>query len=221
VLREKYGVWSPTRDLNSVIAFKAALGLRPERWVWVDDPQVARWWVVDAKHSGIEDLSQGLRDANEGGDVVHGALLAPNWSAIKDPIWTFLKTPLQINIVFKWIDGCLLKHGRRNDRFQGRMRLTRWPNMSKYSGGNAGAGMQITLACATLLRGWANYGQLLSLTTEHEMLDAMLGDAQKNGILEFEARAGSSAGQETAPQAAEVEKPGAWNLVKRLIKKFT
>ncbi len=216
-------VWSPTRESHSVKAFKSVLGLRPEAWNWHESADEARWWIVDAAHDDIPELSRRVHALIEDGREIHCALLAPNWSAVRDPVWTFIKTPLQVSMVFGWIDACLKKHSA-GQPFQGqRLKLLRWPNMSRYAtGGTTASAMALTVACARLLRDWADYAEIAAMAPDTGQLADLLADARREGILEV-ARLAVPGAAPASPEAgpeADAPRKGAWGLVKRLIKKF-
>ena len=77
--KEALGVWSPHRDSKSVLAFKSMLGMRAERWLWLNEPDQASWWVVDGTRDNLSELTVNLyREKAQG--PVRGVLLAP-WCA--------------------------------------------------------------------------------------------------------------------------------------------
>ena len=90
--KEALGVWSPHRDSKSVLAFKSMLGMRAERWLWLNEPDQASWWVVDGTRDNLSELTVNLHREKAQGPV-RGVLLAPDWSAVKDPVWVFFKVP--------------------------------------------------------------------------------------------------------------------------------
>lgn len=208
-----------------MLAFKAALGLRPERWVWCSERHQASWWVVDAALGVSEDWTTELRNAKEGLRT-HGALLARDWAAVGDPVWTFLKAPLQVNIVYRWLDACLLQYPEPKLSLSGqRLKLRRWPNMSRYSSaGNLAGGMNLTMACASLLKDWVPYEEAVSTANDKGALDALLVDAQRDGILEVApsvpATVLAAATATTGENPSKAEDPKTWSLVRRLINKF-
>lgn len=226
-MKAKFGVWSPHRESTSVLAFKAALGLRPERWVWCSERHQASWWVVDAALGVSEDWTTELRNAKEGLRT-HGALLARDWAAVGDPVWTFLKAPLQVNIVYRWLDACLLQYPEPKLSLSGqRLKLRRWPNMSRYSSaGNLAVGMNLTVACARLLKDWVTYEDAVSIANDKAALDVLLMDAKRDGILEMASpvpaasMGAEAANPTTGENPGKTEDPKTWSLVRRLINKF-
>lgn len=210
-----------------MLAFKAALGLRPERWVWCNDRQQASWWVVDATLGVSEDWTTDLRNEKEGFRT-QGALLARDWAAVGDPVWTFLKLPLQVNIVYRWLDACLLQHPEHRLLLSGqRLKLKRWPNMSRYSSASSLAGgMNLTVACARLLKDWVTYEEAVSIANDKAALDVLLMDAQRDGILEMASPVLAASIGATVEKATTGENPSmtedlkTWSLVRRLINKF-
>jgi hypothetical protein len=227
VLKDKFGIWSPHRESTSVLAFKAAIGLRPERWVWCSERHQASWWVVDAALGVSEDWTNDLRNKKDG-FITHGALLARDWAAVVDPVWTFFRLPLQVNIVYRWLDACLLQHPEPQLLLSGqRLKLKRWPNMSRYSSASSLAGgMNLTVACARLLKDWVTYEEAVSIANDKAALDVLLVDAQRDGILETAPPVPASSMGATAATATTGENPGktedlkTWSLVSRLINKF-
>lgn len=210
-----------------MLAFKAALGLRPERWVWCNDRQQASWWVVDAAMGISEDWTTDLRNEKEGLRT-QGALLARDWAAVGDPVWTFLKLPLQVNIVYRWLDACLLQHPEPRLLLSGqRLKLKRWPNMSRYSSASSLAvGMNLTVACASLLKDWVTYENAVSIANDKAALDVLLMDAKRDGILETAppvpatSMGAEAANSTTGENPGKTEDPKTWSLVRRLINKF-
>lgn len=226
-MKATFGVWSPHRESTSVLAFKSALGLRPERWVWCDDRQQASWWVVDAALGVSEDWTTDLRKEKEGFRT-QGALLARDWAAVGDPVWAFLKLPLQVDIVYRWVDACLLQHPEPRLLLSGqRLKLKRWPNMSRYSSAsNLAGGMNLTVACARLLKDWVTYEEAISIASDKAALDGLLMDAQRDGILEMASpvqatsMGAEAANPTTGENPGKTEDPKTWSLIRRLINKF-
>lgn len=217
MLKERFGVWSPHRESSSVLAFKAVLSLRSERWVWCNDRQQASWWIIDGALGASQDWTSDLREQKDGSKT-HGALLARDWISVGDPVWTFLKLPLQVSIVYRWLDACLLQYPEPQLALSGqRFKLKRWPNMSRYSSaGNLAGGMNLTLACASLLKDWVTYEEAVAIANDKAALDMLLSDAQRDGILE----AASPVSASTGKKPSKVEDTKAWSLVRRLINKF-
>lgn len=162
------------------------LSLRHERWVWHMEPTHASWWVVDGTRESLPELTVALHQAK-----VHaplwGVLLAPDWSSVKDPVWTFFKVPLQFNQVYRWLDACHPQSAAPVNPFAGqRLKLRRWPNMSRYGNDTHIAdSMQLTVACARLLREPVDYDEARTLVHDTTVLDTLLRDALQDGILEL------------------------------------
>lgn len=224
-----FAIWSPHRDSNCVNAFKAMLGLRAEQWVWSDNAAQAHWWIIDGTRSDCGEHTAALRHQRNQANL-HGAILAPDWSAVKDPIWTFFKVPLQVSLVYRWIDASQPKRARMPVSLAGRqLKLQRWPNMARYTRQvGISEGMQLTVACSRLLQGWVRYEEVLSLVTMPSALDTLLRDAYETGILELTpietlnstpSGFGLSLPPELPPQGSPER--GAWSLVKRLLQKFS
>jgi len=221
--KKTFTLWSPQREESSVLSFKALLSLRPtELWLWSDDARSASLWVVDAQCAALAELTQALRERKAQGHAF-AALLAQDWSMVKDPIWTFFKIPLRVSHVYPWVDSalpllpCLASvHALAGQR----LRLKRWPNMTRYSASASMAdSMELTLACSSLLKDWLTYEEAQAMVNNKGLLDVLLSHAQDDGILD-----NSPVPTENPvvqpPVAARPEQSGAWSLVKRLIQKF-
>jgi len=227
-----FAIWSPHRDSNCVNAFKVLLGLRSEHWVWCNDAHDASWWVVDGMRSDCHQITAALHLEHLASPSLRAAMLAPDWSVVKDPIWTFFKVPLQANQVFNWIDASRPKRPRLPASLAGiRFKLLRWPNMARYARlVSMSESMKLTLACSRLLKDWASYEEVLGMVTVPSALDVVLRDAHEAGLLEqavIETATPSSLGLNwlTMPQAVAAESAnapdyGPWSLVKRLLQKF-
>ena len=224
--KSNFTLWSPHREENSVRAFKALLGLRPdELWTWHDQAQSASLWVVDGSRSTLPELTAALHQQKAKGPV-HAALLAPDWSAVKDPIWTFFKTPLQVSHIYRWVDSSLPLLPRASagatSMLGQRLRLKRWPNMSRYaSSASVADSMELTVACAKMLKDWANYDEVLGMVRNATALELLLSDALQDGILELSpASVAPSPTRVGHAPLVSPDDPGTWSLVKRLIQKF-
>lgn len=166
------------------------LGMRAERWLWLNEPEHASWWVVDGTRDNLSELTVNLHREKAQGPV-RGVLLAPDWSAVKDPVWVFFKVPLQVNQVYRWIDACCPPSSApvsAEALFAGQqLRLLRWPNMTRYNANATVAqGIELTVACARLLSGPMTYEEVRSLLPSEinrTQLDAVLRDALQNGML--------------------------------------
>jgi hypothetical protein len=206
-----FAMWSPHRDSREVMLWKSLLGFRPEPWHWVDELDSARWYVVDVARGVAPELTAELdRQAAERG--VRGIALARQWTDLPAPCWTFFKVPLQLAGVSRWLDqihpvGQMLATGKldraahvqaANSSFGGLparpagpdasiaiswqgqlLRLTRWPDVNRYSDGS----MELTIACARLLREWAPYEAVVASVHNQLALRSLLTDAQLNGSL--------------------------------------
>lgn len=225
--RHRLGIWSPHRDSHSVLALKAALSLRAERWQWCERPEEASFWIVDAQSPQFSELTAQLKHV-QSQHAVFAAVLAAEWSVLRDPVWTFLKVPLQVKVVYQWIDTCLQKNPQTALTWTGQqLKLKRWPNVSKYTGTQAVTSVQITALCGRLLTDWVSYEDLCRDLAEVGVLDQLLADAQARGILEY-ATAHPTPPQPpsthpmsaSAAEAATAAPDGAWGLIKRLIRKL-
>ncbi len=215
---ERFGVWSPHRDSNSVRAFKAALSLRPEPWQWHEDMKRASWWIIDGTQTTLDSLTSDLQAQKKNG-VIHTVVLAPSWNHIEDPVWVFFKVPLNIKLVYGWIDRCLLQRLPPSPLARQHLRLRRWPNLTRYSASGAPAdSMHLTLACSRLLENWASYEEVVAIAKNTLLIDRMLADARQDGILDTSATA--PALNPGTPETKTPEKTNAWSLVKRLLSKF-
>lgn len=170
---DRYALWSPHRDSESVQAFRSLLSLRGENWRWVEEPSAASWLVIDAGHRFDARWTALLV---EGGRQRHGIVLARSWAELPSPKWTYFKLPLAPKRLFSWIDqllgadssSWLASLNRGDDAVGGewessRLRLTRWPNLSAY-----GAQALQLLAVTQLM---------LSDSTDYELLLTQVGDA--------------------------------------------
>lgn len=230
--RYRLGIWSPDRDSHSVLALKAALRLRNERWQWCERPEEASFWIVDAQSRQFSELTAQLKHTQTH-DTVFAAVLAAEWSVLRDPVWTFLKVPLQAKIVYQWMDACLQKSPHTTPTWIGQpIKLKRWPNVSKYTGTRAATSVQITALCGRLLADWVRYEDLVCDIAEVAVLDQLLADAQARGILEYataHATAHATPPQPSSPHpmsaspsaaSSTAAADGAWGLIKRLIRKL-
>ena len=219
--RDKFAVWSPHRDSNSVVSFKAILGLRTEQWVWHDEPQRATWWLVDGSRDPDDRLTRALLDARLTSPI-HGALLAPDWSAVRDPAWAFFKVPLVAKGVYSWVDSCLLLHPASPAWEGHEFKLKRWPNMSRYgAGSDTGTAVLLTAACAQLLKEFTSYENLLRAVPHKSKVNALLADALQDGILEITKTAKLPEAKNLDSQFSTANDSRVWALVKRLILKFS
>jgi hypothetical protein len=189
VPKEALGVWSPHRDSKSVLAFKSMLGMRAERWLWLNEPDQASWWVVDGTRDNLSELTVNLHREKAQGPV-RGVLLAPDWSAVKDPVWVFFKVPLQVNQVYRWIDACCPQPSAPVSAealfAEQHIQLLRWPNMTRYNANATVAqGIELTVACARLLSAPMTYEEVRSLLpteANRTQLDVVLKDALQNSF---------------------------------------
>lgn len=226
---DRFGVWSPHRDSNSVRSFKAALSLRPEAWRWYDNKEQASWWVIDGTLTTLGSLTEAILQQKKHGPI-EAVLLAPTWNLIEDPIWTYFKTPLNVKVLYGWIDRCLQRDFPASAAvpvpalvLAGRkIRLKRWPNLPHYTAhGNQADAVSLTLACAKLLEGWTRYEDASAIASNTALFDTVLTDAQRHGILEInEPEPEPEPARPSTPIPANPEKTDAWSLVKRLLKKF-
>jgi hypothetical protein len=239
MVMDRFGVWSPHRDSNSVRSFKAALSLRPEAWRWYDNKEQASWWVIDGTLTTLGSLTDAILLQKKEGPI-EAVVLAPTWNLIEDPIWTFFKAPLNVKLLYGWIDRCLQRDfpaapaasvapapavaltGRQ-------LKLKRWPNLPHYTAHSSQAdAVSLTLACARLLENWTRYEDASATAGNAALFDTVLVDAQSHGILEIRAPeavsepepARTSTPAPSPALTANPDKTDAWSLVKRLLKKF-
>lgn len=224
--KRSFTLWSPHREENSVRSFKALLGLRPnELWTWHDEAQSASLWVVDGSGAAMPELTQALHERKAKGSA-YAALLAQDWSSVKDPIWTFIKIPLRVSHVYHWIDSVLPQlpgGGQVVSSWTGqRLRLKRWPNMSSFtSGASMADSMALTVACANMLKDWVPYEEVSAMLGDANLLDVLLLQTMEDGVLEFGAVPLEPVlvrNPQPAPAAPQDQRT--WSLVKRLIQKF-
>ena len=242
-------VWTPTRESASTLAFMSTLRLHSRAWQWVDAPEQARWWVVDA--GAHEDLGALAAHYDRLPEKPRVAFLAAQLNQLPRPSWTFFKPPVKSGLVFNWVRphegrsgaavpgkstlraavstpaAAPVAAGEAPPWRQGVLRLRRWPNMSRY--GNT---LELTVACSRLLAAPASYAQLLQWSVPAPLLDRLRADAHEAGLLQLEAvapDAAAAASSVAMPQAsAAAAEPAAaggersrWDLVKRLLGKFT
>ena len=226
---DRFGVWSPHRDSNSVRSFKAALSFRPEPWQWYENKEHASWWVIDGTLTTLSSLSDALLQQKKSGPI-EALVLAPTWNYIEDPVWTFFKAPLNVKLLYGWIDRCLQRDfpavaAAPAASLLGRqLRLKRWPNLPPYTAHSSQAdAVSMTLACAKLLETWIRYEDAAAIASNTVLFNTILADAQLHGILEISAPEPEPArtSAPSDPITANSEKTDAWSLVKRLLKKFT
>lgn len=219
---DRFGVWSPHRDSNSIRAFKAALNMRSEPWHWYEDKQMASWWVIDGTQTSLGSLNSALAEHKKSGPI-QALILAPSWNNIEDPVWSFFKTPLNTAVLFAWIDRCIQQHLPQAVLAGQHLRLKRWPNLTRYNSAidNPADGVHLALACARMLESSTTYEEIAVIAQNRALLDKLLADARQAGILHISKEAIA------APQAANASPPpppaktDAWSLVKRLLSKFT
>jgi hypothetical protein len=226
VAKDRYGLWSPHRDSRSVLSFKSMLGLRPQEvWVWHDQPELATWWIIDGARSDVAAITQMLiREKTQ--EPTHGAILAEEWSVVKNPIWTFFKIPLKPQLIYNWVNATQQRMGPATVSFAGRkLKLRRWPNMSRYSNGLSMAqSISLTTACAQALKDSVSYSDMLTLAGKgnDSTLHALLHDALQDGILEVSVVEGIV---ETIVETSSTNNPTSdtkrWSLIRRLIEKFS
>lgn len=172
----------------------------------------------------MSDLTQKLIEEKALGPM-HGALLAPSWSAVKNPIWTFFKVPLQVNQIYRWIDAAskLLPESTLGLSGQ-QIKLLRWPNMTRYSVGlSLSDSMQLTTACARLLKDWVSYEEIAASVNAAVALNILLKDALRDGFLTVahaQPAALALGNLNLGSNPVANDDRGAWSLVKRLIQKF-
>jgi hypothetical protein len=102
---KKYAIWSPHRDATSVLVFRSLLSLRNEPWHWVEAPENANWWVLDAERSDASEWFQRLADEQSKRKVASIALAKSSASLPEQ--WNFFKLPLKHSLVQQWVQSCL------------------------------------------------------------------------------------------------------------------
>lgn len=214
------------------MALKSLLIMNERRWEWRDEPGAATLWVIDATCLEPVGLSQLLQERKQN-SVQQGVVLAAEFPA--QAVlggWTFLKVPLQTDKVFGWIDQCFPAGSDQRSGWSAPtqpVRLKVWPNVSRYNGlldGKNGA-IELAAACGQMLGGPCSYADLRAACPHAERaLDALLADAQQDGILLSEAPPAAArvfglmrSDEEQQPVKAPARGSG-WGLVKRLLSKF-
>jgi hypothetical protein len=224
VLPDVYAMWSPHRDSREVMLWKSMLAFRGEPWHWVDEPEQARWFVVDVAR-GVEPGWTAALSRQRG---VKGIALARQWIDLPAPCWTFFKVPLRPDGVLIWIDQ---EMGRRPQHVHvpGRealpgwqsaeLRLTRWPDVTRYGDG----AIDLTVVCGLLLRNWTRYEDITHLVQDKALLDHMLADAQHRGhlLVAYGNRHMAAAVTAAAVAPQPPVEDGRWSLLKRIWKRFS
>lgn len=229
---DRFGVWSPHRNSNSVRSFKAALGFRSEPWKWYDEEHLASWWVIDGTlvtPTSLNSLTDALAQQRKQ-RTVEAVLLVPSGDPTEDPAWTSFKTPLNVKLLYGWMAQRL----EQSDPAAGRppvspavltgrqLKLSRWPNLAHYTAyGDPADAVSVTVACSKLLEGWTSYEEAAALASNTALFNAILADAQSQGILQINETASAPVQPAifTPPKTSETS--DAWSLVRRLLKKFT
>lgn len=242
-------VFAPARESASTLAFMATLRLHSSAWQWVESPQQARWWVIDAAACADLPALVALYDRLE--PVPRVAFLAAQLSELPRPAWTFFKPPVKSGLIFNWvrprasaqvaIAQAAASSAAAMPWRHGLLHLRRWPNISRY--GNT---LELTVACSRLLAAPADYEQVLQWSVPAPLLDQLLADAHREGLLHIAAPPAPAVAREqaqavaarpppapgvaatatatVAAQAAAATAPEAersrWDLVKRLLGKF-
>lgn len=218
-------LWTPTRDSAAARAFMATLRLHSVSWEWAEQAEQARWWVLDAR--AIADLPALLECYGRMPVKPRVAFLAAQLSALPCPAWTFFKPPVQSGLIFNWIRPHIASAAVPPDAApdhahppwrHGLMRLRRWPNVSRY--GNA---LELTVACSRLLTAPASYEQVLQWNVPAPLLDQLLADTHRQGLLLLEQGTAPAPVSLDAPDAPAVQASGErsrWDLIKRLLGKF-
>lgn len=184
-------VWTPTRESASTLAFMATLRLHSSSWHWVDLPGQARWWIVDA--AACADLPALLDRYDELDEKPSVAFLCGQMSELPRPAWTFFKPPVKSGLIFSWIRpqvgpttqapaAALLLDAEAAPApwHQGLLRLRRWPNIGRY--GNT---LELTVACSRLLTAPVAYREVLQWSVPAPLLDRLLADAHREGLLQI------------------------------------
>ena len=217
-------VWTPTRESPGVRAFMATMRLHSTNWQWTEQADQARWWVIDAS-AGI-DLTELLKHHDRMAEKPSVAFLANQLSQLPRPAWTFFKPPVQAGLIFNWIrphvttSSAPTQPGPAHDRQpwrHGLLRLRRWPNVSRY--GNT---LELTVACSRLLAAPASYEEVLGWNVPPAVLDPLLADAHRQGLLQHEPGAApATTATRDAPIAETAAERSRWDLIKRLLGKFS
>lgn len=214
------------------MAFKSLLGMNERRWEWREEPDAAALWVIDASCLEPAGLSQLLQEHKKQG-AHQGVVLASHFPAqAVQGGWTFLKVPLHMDKVFGWIDQCFADRPAQSSAWvppEQPVRLKVWPNVSRYNSlldGKSGA-IELAAACGQMLAKPCSYPDL-RLACPHALLalDALLADAQQQGILTMEPKIASRVSGQVRPNEAPkpTQPPSSglgWGLVTRLLSKFT
>lgn len=207
-------IWSPTRESASTLAFMATLRLHSPAWEWADTPHQARWWLVDATSGQVDSSTLAALATHYDGltEKPRVAFLAAQLGQLPRPSWTFFKPPVKSGLIFNWVRppaaavavvaaaaaAAAAEASTAVPRAaaaaalppwrQGQLRLRRWPNISRY-----GNRLELTVACSRLLSAPASYEQVLQWSVPAELLDRLLADALRDGLLHIEGEAAPAA----------------------------
>ena len=202
------------------------LGLRPhEDWVWHNKPEFATWWIIDGARDDVATITEALL-RERARNPTHGALLAEEWGFVKNPAWTFFKTPLKPQLVYNWVEATQQRMAPAAMPFIGRkFKLRRWPNMSRYSDGLSMAqSIGLTSVCAQALKGWVSHAELLAAVGpgHSAVIESLLRDALQDEILEQAvAEEPSESSVASATSTTPTSDTKRWSLIRRLIEKFS
>lgn len=180
-------IWSPHRDSGCVQVCKSLLAMRGEDWQWVNNPQEARWIVIDASRQVEDSVRLLLADTQH---RRHGIALAKSWTEVPSADWAFFKLPLTPKGFFPWVNQTLgLPANSHVDKelppdpatqpnqpmsWQGQsLRLRRWPNLTVYPG----LSLQVVQVCRRMLTEDVPYEEMLQVVGNEDMLRRLLADA--------------------------------------------
>lgn len=217
-------IWSPHRDSGCVQVCKSLLTMRGEDWLWVQQPEEARWLVIDASRRVEPEWSQLL---TEPGVQRFGIALAKSWSELPNASWRFFKLPLLPRDFFPWINQAFglpsMAHVSRalpdepplGTVWTGKLlRLRRWPNLCLYPD----PAMRLPELCQQLLTEPLPFETLQAQLQDDATLMRLLDDANRQHIL-------LATSPDVAPRApAPVERPttsaNEGSLLQRFLSRF-
>lgn len=207
----------------------AALRLMQVPWQWAQDSEQAAWWIVDSSAGSDVAALAARYDQLERKPKV--AFLAGHMKDLPRTSWAFFQRPVRSAIIHNWVRPHVGEHGvasisgalpeARPDWRQGWLRLRKWPNVSRY-----GNRLELTIACSRMLAAPMSYAQVVELGISESLLDQLLADAHRDGLLQFsgdtpaQREDGSDGPGAGAPGRASGERPR-WNLIDRLLSRFS
>jgi hypothetical protein len=190
--QHRFGLWTPHRDSHNILALKSLLGFRSENWHWCESQHEAQWWLVDASYPIEAKWTLHLRHHAQ----TRGIILAQSFTESPDPIWQFVKTPLNVGRINAWLNQLVQTTISPTPPALTPMevlpllsnlecRLSRWPNLTRYGE----LAIKLTPICEQWLRDWHTAERVVikagsNITQSDEFWQLFLQDVQAEGILQ-------------------------------------